>query len=202
MVEQSEASLQMIRFLFGIVIGVLLIPAAAYWWFHHGHPPVAVADQELPYERQMAHAALDHRIDSEAPKTVPVEANEATFVAGAHIYRQNCSFCHGVYGSPSGVGGHMSPDAPPLWEKHGDVVGVSDDPPGETYWKVANGIRMTGMPAYKMLLSDTEMWQVSVLMANADKPLPPAALKLLKEPLNFDAVSPVAVIATPAVPAK
>jgi len=27
------------------------------------------------------------------------------------------------------------------------VVGVSDDEPGETYWKVANGIRLTGMPA-------------------------------------------------------
>ena len=50
---------------------------------------------------------------------------------------------------------HMFPTAPPLWEKHrqGDVVGVSDDPPGETYWKVANGIRLTGMPAYKELLT-------------------------------------------------
>jgi hypothetical protein len=75
----------------------------------------------------------------------------------------------------------MFPDAPPLWEKHGhgDTIGVSDDPPGETYWKVANGIRLTGMPSYKDLLSDTEIWQVSVLLANADKPLPPAALAIL-----------------------
>jgi mono/diheme cytochrome c family protein len=76
-----------------------------------------------------------------------------------------------------------------LWQKHerGDVVGVSDDPPGETYWKVANGIRLSGMPSYNQVLSDTEMWQVSVLLANADKPLPPAALELLKAPLNFGA---------------
>jgi hypothetical protein len=81
----------------------------------------------------------------------------------------------------------MFPDAPPLWEKHhGEVVGVSDDPPGETYWKVVNGIRLSGMPAYKEVLSETEMWQVSVLLANADKPLPPAALALLKQPLSFD----------------
>ena len=72
-------------------------------------------------------------------------------------------------------------DAPPLWEKHhkGEVVGVSDDPPGETYWKVANGIRLTGMPAYDKVLTETEMWQVSLLLANADKPLPPAALVML-----------------------
>jgi hypothetical protein len=75
----------------------------------------------------------------------------------------------------------MFPTAPPLWEKHrrGDVVGVSDDPPGETYWKVANGIRLTGMPAYKEVLTETQMWQVSVLLANADKPLPQAAVAIL-----------------------
>ena len=47
--------------------------------------------------------------------------------------------------------------------------GVTDDEPGETYWKVANGIRLTGMPAFKGSLSETEMWQVTVLVANADR---------------------------------
>jgi len=41
---------------------------------------------------------------------------------------------------------------------------------------VANGIRLTGMPAFKGVLTENEMWQVSLLLANADKPLPPAAL--------------------------
>jgi hypothetical protein len=36
------------------------------------------------------------------------------------------------------------------------------------------------MPAYKDVLSETEMWQVSILLANADKPLPPAAIDLLQ----------------------
>jgi mono/diheme cytochrome c family protein len=56
---------------------------------------------------------------------------------------------------------------------------VSDDPPGETYWKVANGIRLSGMPSYKDVLTETQMWQVSLLLANADKPLPPAAVDIL-----------------------
>ena len=29
------------------------------------------------------------------------------------------------------------------------------------------------------MLTDTQMWQVSLLLANADKPLPPAALDIL-----------------------
>ena len=182
----------MVRFLFGMVIGILLLPAIAYLWFTKGHPPVAAADSPLPFERQITSVPLDARIEREKPATVPIEANEANLVAGAHIYRQQCAFCHAVYGNESKVGGHMFPAAPPLWEKHhGDIVGVSDDPPGETYWKVANGIRLSGMPAYKEYLTETEMWQVSLLLANADKPLPPAALTLLKEPLSFDTAVPV-----------
>jgi mono/diheme cytochrome c family protein len=85
----------------------------------------------------------------------------------------------------------MFPDAPQLWEPHGNgVVGVSDDPPGETCWKVANGIRLSGMPAFSQVLNQTEMWQVSQLLANADKPLPPGVLTLLKQPLDLDPVAP------------
>jgi hypothetical protein len=36
------------------------------------------------------------------------------------------------------------------------------------------------MPAYKDVLTDTQRWQVSLLLANADKPLPPMALAILK----------------------
>ena len=85
----------------------------------------------------------------------------------------------------------MYPGAPQLWEPHGDgVVGVSDDPPGVTYWKVKNGIRLSGMPAFEHVLNDTQMWQVSQLLASADKPLPGAALDLMKKPLDLDPPAP------------
>jgi mono/diheme cytochrome c family protein len=51
---------------------------------------------------------------------------------------------------------------------------VTDDPVGVTYWKVANGIRLTGMPGFSKSLSATQMWQVSMLLAGADK-LPEAS---------------------------
>jgi len=188
----------MLRLIFGIILGLVLLPVVAWAWLTYGHPPVAVADALLPFERYVTEIPLHARIDREMPKAVQIEANEATFVAGAHVYREQCAFCHGLAGSSSQAGKHMFPDAPPLWEKHhGDVVGVSDDPAGETYWKVANGIRLTGMPAYKQVLSETEMWQVSVLLANADKPLPPAALTLLKEPLLLTPTVGAAITSTP-----
>ncbi|HMC58879.1 MAG TPA: hypothetical protein VKJ01_06795, partial [Candidatus Solibacter sp.] len=59
--------------------------------------------------------------------------------------------------------------------------GVTDDPAGETYWKVANGIRLTGMPGFSGSLSTEQMWQVSLLLSNADK-LPPTVRTALQEP--------------------
>src|SRR5580658_5694845 len=188
----------MFRVLVGIVLGVVLAAAAALAWVRFGRVPVAVADAPLPAEQLITHVPLEARIDREMQKNPPIQADETNLVAGAHIYSEQCATCHGYYGRPSAFGSNMFPDAPPLWEKHpdGKVVGVSDDPPGETYWKVANGIRLSGMPSYKDVLTDTQMWQVSLLLANADKPLPPAAIDIL----NGVAAAPVPAKA--AVPGK
>ena len=170
------------RILLGIVLGVILAPLAVLAWFQFGQVPVAVADPPLPQERLITSVPLNARIRRELVKTPPIQANEDNLVAGAQIYRDQCAACHGLHGKPSSFGAHMFPDAPPLWEKHQDsnVVGVSDDPPAETYWKVANGIRLTGMPSFNQVLTENQMWQVSLLLANADKPLPPAAAEILR----------------------
>jgi mono/diheme cytochrome c family protein len=169
------------RFLLGILIGIVVVPLVVVLYFKMGRVPVAVSDPPFPQEKLITSVPLGARIDREMVKNPPLQVDETTLVAGAHIYSDKCAVCHGFHGKPSPFGTHMFPAAPPLWEKHhhGDVVGVSDDPSGETYWKVANGIRLTGMPAYKEVLSEQEMWQVSILLANADKPLPPAAVAIL-----------------------
>jgi mono/diheme cytochrome c family protein len=46
---------------------------------------------------------------------------------------------------------------------------VADDPQGTTYWKISHGIRLSGMPGFANTLSDTERWQVTLLLAHADK---------------------------------
>jgi mono/diheme cytochrome c family protein len=58
---------------------------------------------------------------------------------------------------------------------------VTDDPAWETYWKAKNGIRLTGMPGFQKALNDTQLWQVSVLLANADK-ISPAVKASLSSP--------------------
>ena len=177
------------RILLGIILCLILLPLGVLAWFRFGHPPVAVADPPFPFERQIVSIPLNARIAREMPGNPPIQADEDTFTAGAEVYSDQCAVCHGFYGKPSSLGASMYPKAPQLWvqRKGSSVVGVSNDPPGEIYWKVSNGIRLTGMPAFKSTLSETEIWQVTLLLANADKPLPPAAVQTVRGEMPADA---------------
>jgi mono/diheme cytochrome c family protein len=119
--------------------------------------------------------ALNARLQKEMPKTVPIEASEANYLAGARQYLTHCAVCHGVPGKePTAIARGEFPKPPEMLKG----TGVTDDPPGETYWKVANGIRLTGMPGFSQSLSTTEMWQIALMLANADK-LPPSVTAVL-----------------------
>jgi mono/diheme cytochrome c family protein len=112
------------------------------------------------------------------PKSIPISGDEAALLAGAQVYREQCAVCHSLPGhAQSAIAAGMYPRPPKLLEGKG----VTDDPPAESYWKVANGIRLTGMPGFRQGLSDTQMWQVSLLVAQADK-LPKSVTDSLTAP--------------------
>jgi len=171
----------MTRFVIGLVLGLLIFTLCVWLYFRQGYAPVATAATPMPFEERLAHMALDAHIQKEAPKNSPVEATELNYAGGAHVYRENCAVCHGLPGqAESAISKGMYPEPPQLFKGHG----VTDDPAGETYWKVANGIRMTGMPAYSNSLNQTQMWQVSLLLANADK-LSQQVRQSLQEPMKM-----------------
>src|SRR5215472_6451044 len=163
------------KFLFGLIFGLVLLPAVIYFYFAKGIAPVATSAPPMPFEKMFASMALHARLDKEVPKTVPISADEPNLAAGTQVYKENCAVCHGLPGqAQSAIASGMFPKPPKLMEGKG----VTDDPPGETYWKVAGGIRMTGMPSFDKTLSTTQMWQVSLACANADK-LPASAKNVL-----------------------
>jgi thiosulfate dehydrogenase len=169
------------RFIIAFLLGLIALPLAAYFYIKGGNMPVGTSAAPLPFERWAARTTLHAHIDKEMPKDSPVGASEATYLAAAKIYRAQCAVCHGLPGQPeTEISKGMFPNIPQLW-KHG----VDDDPVGETYWKVANGIRLTGMPSYKSTLTDQQMWQVSQMLANAPK-LPPSVMDVLKPPLQVE----------------
>lgn len=180
-------------FIFGIIVTIIAIIAGVYFYFSSGSAPVATSAQAMPFEKMLANKALHARVEKEMPKTVPIAADDAAYAAGAQIYRDNCAVCHGLPNQPkTGIATGEYPAPPQLFQGKG----VTDDPAGETYWKAANGIRLTGMPAFDKSLSTTQLWQVSLLLANADK-LPAGVQQTLAAPLQAAPPEPKQVPATP-----
>jgi len=158
--------------LVGIILGVVLVIAGVHLYFSTGRAPVSTFAPPMPFERRYAHIAMDAYLDKLPHPQPQAPADEPNYLAGAEVYKQNCAICHGLPGQPKSViAAGEFPKPPQLWQG----VGVTDDEAWETYWKVENGIRMSGMPGFKDQLSETQIWQVSVLLKNADKV--PASVK-------------------------
>ena len=166
------------QFLAGVLVCLIAIPLLALLYIRLGYAPVATAAPPFPFEKTIAQMALGARISRTAPATPAVPATSENLVAGAQLYGKYCAFCHGARGAPktpAAIG--MYPPPPQLFQGKG----VTDDPISETYWKVENGIRLTGMPAYGRSLSETQIWQICQMLANADH-LPPGADSLMTGP--------------------
>lgn len=165
-------------FVWGMIVGAALLTLLVFGYFLAGQAPVATDAAPMPFEKYLAKTALHKVLDREMPHTIPIPNDDANYMAGAKIYKENCAICHGLPGSPAtAIAKGMFPKPPILLEGKG----VTDDEPGETYWKVAHGIRLTGMPGFKGGMTEIQCWQVSILLANADK-LPPAVKTALTTP--------------------
>jgi mono/diheme cytochrome c family protein len=165
------------KFILGVVSGAILVPLAVIVFLWSGRAPVAATDPPMPFETSIAAGALSIRIHKEAPTRDVSGMSTADLVAGAQAYQKNCAMCHGLPNQPApGIAGRIFPPAPELFSQKGMVT---DDPAGETYWKVKNGIRLTAMPSFQNILSDDQIWQVTAVVARADK-LPAEAQDTLK----------------------
>jgi mono/diheme cytochrome c family protein len=168
-----------VKFVVGLLLGLLVVPFGAYLYFTGGSAPVATTDSDMPFEKYFANKAQHARIDRDMPKNVPIQPNEANYLAGAELYKQHCAVCHGLPLTPkTAIANGMYPKPPLLMEGKG----VTDDEPGESYWKIFNGFRLTGMPGFSKSLSETQIWQIALLVANADKLTPSAKAALIAAP--------------------
>ncbi len=165
------------NWLFGFIVGLIILPVLGYLYLISGQAPVATSAPPLPMERYVTQKALNAVIDKNAPKTSPVQPTEANLLAGVKYYRNDCAVCHGLPGQEkTDIAKGEFPKPPQLFKGKG----VTDDPAGETFWKVKYGIRLTGMPAFEGSLTEEQMWQVSQLLAT--EKLPDSVMAELKKP--------------------
>ncbi len=87
----------------------------------------------------------------------PVADTPAAVAEGKGHFQHHCQICHGMDGHNTGVpfADKMSPEVADLGTSN--VQEYSD---GQLKWIIENGIRLTGMPGWKGILEDDEMWKI------------------------------------------
>jgi len=166
-------------FLLGVFVALAGVAIVAFGIIQTGAVPARQDIRPGKLEIWMAHTSLNATIEREAPKPpYPYgPPSEQDYVAAAVLYVQNCSVCHGTaHGTPTAIARGFSVRAP-QFGKHG----VEDDPEGETYWKIAHGIRMTAMPSFGATLDQRAIWQLTYFMKHMDA-LPARAHAIWEDP--------------------
>lgn len=169
---------RLLWFVLGVVFTIAVVFVGGYFFIRGGGVPMGTTAKPLPLEKTVARMALRASYGPSATRTNPLPVSEQNMLDGAMVYTDNCAACHGVPGKArTAFSKGMFPDPPGLFE---EKEMVTDDPEGTIYWKVTNGIRLSGMPAFEKTLSEQQRWQVTMLCKHADR-LSPAVQSALKQ---------------------
>jgi mono/diheme cytochrome c family protein len=158
----------MIRFLLGLVLGVLVVLLGGYCYVRGGFVDPRADTAVGLLEKKMAMPSLDAALDRHAPEAQnPIQPTDANLTAGMTIYQTNCASCHGDIHHPRSVlADALYPRAPQF------VDDAPDMPENQNFYIVQHGVRLSGMPAWKQALTEQEMWQVTTFLSHMDKLTP------------------------------
>lgn len=96
----------------------------------------------------------------------PLQATPQTIADGKDAFSHYCAACHGLDGQNTGVpfADRMSPPVPTL-----DSQQVQQYTDGQLKWVIDNGLRPSGMPGSKGILSDDEIWSIVIFIRHLPK---------------------------------
>lgn len=182
------------KFIGGFVAALVLAAVAVVLAIELGLIPSRADGKLLPGERWAANTNLHAVLRREAPKPpYPFAPTDADIAQGAKLYVQNCAVCHGTANTTPNAIARGLGVRPPQFNKN-DVM---DDPEGVTYWKVAHGIRFTGMPAYSHTLGEKELWDLAFFLKITPDHLTGEAKSIWENPSQVPPPTPM-----PAIPVR
>lgn len=143
--------------LIGAIAVLVLIAAAGILIVLGGAFDVAASTPHGPLMRTLLSATMDHSVELRARNIEPpAQPTAADFIEGAAHYKGMCQQCHGGPGaSREEFAEGLNPSPPNLARSTGDMS------PGEVFWIVKNGIKMTGMPAFGKTHTDEQIWKIA-----------------------------------------
>ena len=155
------------------LLGLLLIPIVLAVLALLGRVPSDSVSAPPGWEVSLGGRLLDASLEGRTEGLRnPIAANdEVALAAGMSLYGDNCAGCHGGAAGRSQWGSqNFYPRVPQFGQ---DRIEVS---PEEAFAAVHDGIRYSGMGAWRGMMSDTEMWQVANFVSRIHN-LPPGVAR-------------------------
>ena len=171
----QERSVAMRGFLLGIVtvalalVGGLALALMGFIGMRADNPTSKI-------ETIVAGHIMDASVAHAAPKIAnPVMADEANLAAGARLYREHCTLCHGDPAHPkAALADSLHPPAPQFTKD------MADMPENQNFYILQHGIRWTAMPGWKSVLSEQQIWQLVAFLSHMHD-LPPTAKRVFTD---------------------
>ncbi len=162
-------------FLFGILTMILIL-ALGLIFALLGFVNIRADKPPSSLEAALAGRAVDASVARAATKlSNPVSADEANLVAGARLYLEHCTLCHGDPAHPKApLNDSLNPPAPQFMDDKADM------PENQNFFILQHGIRWTGMPGWKNVLTDQQLWQLVTFLSHMSD-LPPAAKQVFMD---------------------
>lgn len=140
--------------LLAVLLALLIAAAGAV--FYGGIYDISATSQHFATTYWVLDTAMRRSVRSRAAAiAVPDLRQPGQVERGLGLFRQHCVQCHGAPGvAPEPFALGMAPAPANLAHT------AREWPPTELYWVVKEGIKMTGMPAWKYRMADEDIWAV------------------------------------------
>ncbi len=157
-------------FIGGVIATIVFATLVAFFVGLTGRITMRADILPTSLEKNIAMRMMDANVERNAPKIAnPAQPTEQNIVAGASIYLKRCALCHGDPIHPKSPLANTLYPPPPQF-----ITEVPDMEENENYYIILHGVRWTGMPGWKNVLKDQEIWQVVTFLSHMNN-LPPAA---------------------------
>jgi mono/diheme cytochrome c family protein len=173
------------RFILGVVATIIVEVLVVLFVGLTGHITMRADILPTSFETNMAMRVMDANVERNAPKiTSPVQPTDQSLVAGASIYLKRCAVCHGDPTNPESPLAKTLYPPPPQF-----MTDAPDMEQNENYYIIQHGVRWTGMPGWKNVLKDQDIWTVVTFLSHMNN-LPPAARSAFRQSGNSPAAAP------------
>lgn len=155
------------KLLIAFVVGLIAAPVIFALVGIAGWLPSDASSNPPGWESSIGMRALDASLEKRSGRlTNPIQPNDAAaFAAGKKLYADNCAGCHGDSKGPNDWGAKgLYPRAPQFFQEGSDVS------PPEAFAAIHDGVRYSGMGAWKDQLNDQQIWQIANFVARVRGP--------------------------------